>query len=146
MSDPDRFVSLFKRQQAKLQHAERLLPAFQGCGHELGRMASLRDIAKWLEARGVKPSSLGKGKWTAQTVKEFTENMDGAEPNSILVESERQRNEGMRIAICRELLKAESGLDVEFGSGAADQKRREVQDHCMQLLVTAQKVRGALFR
>ena len=148
MSDPHLFTSLLKRQRKKLIRARELVPWFTECGKSMLVNASLRDIAEFLEASGAKPTSEGRGKWTANTVNEFLR-MDGDDPDDRFL-TLPNRSEGMRIKIWRAFDNAKHALDfqqpVGYGKGASDRFEAELESHCRDITVTAQSIRKALRR
>ena len=151
--DPDRLVSLYERQSAKLDFANGLVAPFRKCGHEMHRLSSLRKICGWLDENHVRPSATAKegAKWHPQRLHDYLY-MDGSEPTRKIVRAKkerRDRDEGMRIAIHRMFESARAVLaDPPQGKdwGSVLDWEERLHAHEMRILSIAQRLRTALGR
>lgn len=147
--EPDRFTSLYERQNSKLDFAETLIPSFQRCGGQIGRFNSLREVCRWLDAHHVPPSATSKAgsKWHPQRLTDYLY-MDGSEATDETIAEARNRNEGMRVKIqrmfkeARDVLESRPDLIHRWGTVASWEDR--LKAHESRIVQTAHQLRQAL--
>lgn len=163
MADPDRYKSLISRQKKKLAYARKLLPWLEEAAKDLDEglldSTSYNAVARWLTAKGVKPSENARdgARFAPQTLKDYLF-MDGLEPTEDALwgsglprrgenqkgQKHRIREEGFRVSAMREFQKCEGYIAGEFGQARLARERAMLERHLADVESVAKGLRQAL--